>query len=400
MLLARKNYYLLRIFNYVIVIVFLILLNVEGKVDIYLELVLALLYILNSQLRLFTLEWTSRKGKIAFLLSIFLECILIVFLFKLLDVQLLVFLYIVILDLVLYIETKVALTFIGGIGLLSIFFEFTYTSERSLDRILFHGITFIAYTILGIFLKEEAGKKKRAQYLYDRVRRSEEKLMELNKDLELYSNTVEELTLLRERARVSRELHDSVGHSLSTLSIQLRAIKMLINKEPKIVEKMLETNIEFTKNALENVRRTVRELKPLEFEAYEGMFIIEELVKKFSKLTGIDVKLILSKEKCQLTAEQSQHLYHIIQESLNNAVRHGQAKNISISIQFLKEKLYLRIKDDGKGSSSLTPSFGLKGIEERIKKLKGTIEFYTELEKGFEMTITLPIFNEIDNSEK
>jgi len=145
---------------------------------------------------------------------------------------------------------------------------------------------------------------------------------------------------------------------------------------------------------LENVRRTVRELKPIEFEAYEGIFTIEEMVKGFSKLSGINVKLILSKEKWRLTSDQSHHLYRIIQESLSNSLRHGKAKNVSISIQFLKDKLYAHIKDDGKGCSELNPSFGLKGIKERITSMKGTIEFYTELGKGVEITITLPKYKE------
>lgn len=394
MVLTSKNYYVLRVFNYIILILLLILLNRQGKVDIYLELILVLLYILNSQSRLLTLQRTSKKGKAAFLLSILLECTITIFLFRLLGVHLFVLLYIVILDIILYFKNYLALTLIGALGLGSIFLELSYASENILDGILFNSISFVVFTLLGIYLKEEEGKKKQAQDLYDRLRTYEEKLEQANKELELYSNTIEELTLLRERTRVSRELHDSVGHSLSTLLIQLKAIKTLIQKKPEMAEEMIEINIQYVGEALENVRRTVRELKPIEFEAYEGIFTIEEMIKNFSTLTGVKVKLILSKEKWKLTSDQSHHLYRIIQESLSNAVRHGKAQNISISVQFLKDKLYAHIKDDGQGCSSLTPAFGLKGIEERIRTMKGSVEFYTEAGKGFEMTISLPKYAE------
>lgn len=394
MVLKSKNYYLLRVFNYIILIALLVLLNREGNVNIYLVLILSLIYILNSQLRVFTFENSNKKGKVFFLSSVLLECTITVFLFKLLGVHLFVLLYIVILDIILYFKNNLALTMIGALGACSIFLEFSYNSDEVIDGILFNSITFIIFTLLGIYLKEEETKKIKAQNLYDRLRISEEELEVVNKELEMYSNTVEELTLLRERTRVSRELHDSIGHSLSTLCIQLKAIKTLIHNKPEIAEKMLEANIKYTEDSLENVRRTVRELKPIEFEAYEGIFTIEEMIKNFSKLTGINVKLILSKEKWKLTSDQSHHLYRIIQESLSNALRHGKAKNVSISIQFLKDKLYTHIKDDGKGCSDLKPSFGLKGIKERITSMKGTIEFYTELEKGFEMTIALPKYRE------
>lgn len=394
MVLKSKNYYLLRVFNYIILIALLVLLNREGKVNIYLELILSLVYILNSQLRVYTFEKSNNNRKLIFLLSILLECTITVFLFKLLGVHLFVLLYIVILDIILYFKNNLALIMIGALGISSILLEISYSSDNVLDGILFNGISFMIFTLLGIYLKEEESKKRKAQNHYDRLRISEEELEKANKELEMYSNTVEELTLLRERTRVSRELHDSVGHYLSTLCIQLKAIKTLISNKPEMAEKMIESNIKYTEDTLENVRRTVRELKPVEFEAYEGIFTIEEMIKNFSKLTGINVKLILSKEKWKLTSEQSHNLYRIIQESLSNSLRHGKAKNVSISIQFLKGKLYTQIKDDGKGCSDLNPSFGLKGIKERISSMKGTIEFYTELEKGFEVTITLPKYRE------
>jgi signal transduction histidine kinase len=239
-------------------------------------------------------------------------------------------------------------------------------------------------------LHEERKRKITAQELYDQLRTSEDKLREAVSALEQYSSTIEELTLLRERTRISRELHDSVGHALSTLSLQLQAIHALMDKDPVQAKSMLSGISQFTKNALENVRRAVRELRPIEFDAYEGIFAIEELVRNFTKLTGIHTRLILSQNRYPMNSEQSHQLYQIIKESLSNSIRHGKANKITISIQFLEDAIYSQIKDDGAGCDSIHFGMGLKGMQERTMALGGEMHAYSKPEKGFEVVVTLP----------
>ena len=249
---------------------------------------------------------------------------------------------------------------------------------------------FTVVVLFSFLLSKELGRKRLAQTLYDQLRVSEEKLQEAYDTLENYSQTIEELTLLRERARISRELHDSVGHALSTTSIQLRAIKTLIEKDPEKAATMIEHLSTYSHEALENVRRTVRQLRPIEFEDYEGIFAIEELIKTFRKLTGVDVRLILSKVSYPMNSDQSHQLYRIIQECLSNSLRHGKATVIQVSIQFLTDSIYSQIKDNGEGCSQIQYGMGLNGIKERVDSLKGEMKIYTKPEQGFEMTIKLP----------
>ncbi|MFW6262473.1 MAG: sensor histidine kinase [Thermotogota bacterium] len=241
-----------------------------------------------------------------------------------------------------------------------------------------------------IFLAKELGRKRLAQRLYDQLRVSEEKLQEAYETLENYSQTIEELTLLRERTRISRELHDSVGHALSTTSIQLRAIKTLIGKDPEKAAVMIEHLSAYSHDALDNVRRTVQQLRPIEFEHYEGIFAIEELIKTFRKLTGVDVRLIVSKVSYPMNSDQSHQLYRIIQECLSNSLRHGKASMIQVSIQFLSDSIYSQIKDNGQGCTQIQYGMGISGIKERVDSLKGEMNIYTKRDQGFEVTIKLP----------
>ncbi len=120
--------------------------------------------------------------------------------------------------------------------------------------------SFIMLFILATYIKEENSGKLRAQKLYDKLRISEEKLKKANKDLESYANSIEELTVLRERNRISREIHDSVGHSLSTMIIQLGAIEKIAEKDGKLTSEMARNLGEFAKNSLGEVRCAVRAL--------------------------------------------------------------------------------------------------------------------------------------------
>lgn len=252
-------------------------------------------------------------------------------------------------------------------------------------------MTFICITFLGSeILSDQFVRKTEAQLLYDKLRISEEKLQAAYDDLAAYNASLEELTLLRERARISRELHDSVGHSLSTLIIQLNAVKSLIEINPQGCSSMLDELVTFTKTALENTRRAVRELKPIELEKYGFILSIKELCKKFEELTNIKITLLFSKESWNVNSDQGHQIYRIIQEALNNSARHGHSTEVNITLNFSNERLFISIKDNGIGSDTLSPSFGMKGMADRVETLKGTIDFESKKDKGFSIYINIP----------
>lgn len=99
---------------------------------------------------------------------------------------------------------------------------------------------------------------------------------------------------MKERNRISREIHDSVGHSLSTTIIQLNAIEKLLKDKPLISDLVHELR-EFVTESFQDVRRAISELKPIEYENYQNLLKIRELVNSFIKLTNINVRLTISK---------------------------------------------------------------------------------------------------------
>ncbi len=133
----------------------------------------------------------------------------------------------------------------------------------------------------------------------------------------------------------------------------------------------------------------VREMKPKEFEENEGILVIEELINKFKKLTGVDVRLSFTKERWSLNSDQTYVIYRIVQEFLSNSTRHGKATSIRIVMAFNPYKLIVTLKDNGIGAERIVEGIGFKSIRERVQEIGGTFDYSTSLGEGFLVKLEL-----------
>lgn len=338
------------------------------------------IFLINNQIRFFSLDNNFHKG-----ISFILEIIFTVIAYKWIGGYVIIYLILAAIDSNTLFNKPLKHIFNIGIILEGVILLFNESLElRFINIVLL--IVFIGILYL---IQDENEKKIEAQKLYDRLRISEEKLKSANRDLELYASSIEELTLLRERNRLSREIHDSVGHALSTIVIQLGAVERTIEKDQQVAKEVTKELRKFTQNSLNEVRMAIREIKPKEFEDYEGILIIEELIKNFKKLTGVEVRLAFTKEKWPLNSDQSFVIYRIIQEFLANSVRHGKATVIQIFMAFSDNKLAVTLKDNGTGTDSLIEGIGLKSMRERVTEIGGSFDYNTKLREGFLVKIEL-----------
>lgn len=356
---------------------------------IYGFIVVFLIYIINTQIRIYYL-----KGKNYKLYSIIFDFILCSIMYFYINNFIILYYFISILDAAIMMPKLYSYILLVVFSMVTSFetvkLPLKLNTAYNIINIFFNIMLICTIGFMGEKVNEEKRRKLEAQELYDKLRISEEKLKEAYEKLERYSETVEELSILRERNRISREIHDSVGHTLSAILIQLQALNYVVDKSNEQGISMINEMTIFVKNGIENVRRTVRQLKPTDFDRYEGVFAIEEMITKYKKLTGSEIRLIVSKEKRALSSDESFISYRIVQEALNNAIRHGHASLIEVSIQFFDDKLYIRIKDNGIGTDKINKSFGITGMEERVKKLGGSLEVQSEKNKGFEVTVNIP----------
>jgi signal transduction histidine kinase len=348
-------------------------------------IIFILIFIINNQLRFFSIERNTIK-----IASFVIELAMIVFAYKWMGGYPFAYLALAAIDSNIMFRNPTTLI---GNGLI-ISEVIIFSLKSGIEMRLVNIGTVIIVTAVLYLSNEEKDKKLQAQELYDRLKISEEKLKKAYKDLEVYAGSIEEITLLRERNRISREIHDSVGHSLSTIAIQLGAIEKIVERDSDSAKELTKALRNYTQNCLKDVRGAVREIKPKDFEAYEGILIIEELIKNFKKLTGVDVRLSFTKEKWPLNSDQAFVIYRIIQEFLANSVRHGKATVVHIMMAFSEYKLTITMKDNGEGAEKLKEGIGLKSIRERIHEIGGTFEYNTKIGEGFLAKI------EIDRAEK
>lgn len=204
----------------------------------------------------------------------------------------------------------------------------------------------------------------------------------------------EELAILRERNRISRDIHDSVGHSLSTILIQLQAIELLAKKDPDQASRMAHNLGDFGRESLAKIREALRELKPDSYSAYELVLILDELGRQTEKLSGLVVFFRYTGEVKPIGQDQGQALYWVTKEFMTNSTRHGQAKHIWLHLHFRKNELIYNLEDDGIGikeDSSFTPGIGMRSMRERIVECQGTWEWWSPEQKGLHMKIVMPL---------
>ena len=260
-----------------------------------------------------------------------------------------------------------------------------------LKVIFSYGVSIIILSFISSIIVKEQKSKLKVEELYNELRKSENQLIKANEELKAYADSIKELSVLKERNRISREIHDSVGHSLSTIMIQLCAIEKIAKENGEAASQMASNLRDFTKKGLEEIRKALKELKPKEFQEYETILAIENLTKEFSKLTGIGVKLTFTKTKWNLDEKTSLVLYRAIQEFLSNSAKHGKASKVNIFIHYNDDELIVTLQDNGIGTDQVKPGMGLTSLAERIKEIDGSLAYESKKGNGFFMRIVLRI---------
>lgn len=265
-------------------------------------------------------------------------------------------------------------------------------------RFLFYGtrnllvslneILFILFMVLEIKdWNEEHGKIRE---LNQRLLKTSEELQLTNVRLEEYARRSDQAARIRERNRLAREIHDILGHALTGIELGLKACLEIFTHDPGRVKTQLEKISVLARSGVEDVRRSVHELKADSDEGGNFLEALELLVAGIDGCTGSHIKLFVEGEAIGLPALAEEALYRAAQESLTNAIGHGEADLVELSVGFNPETVELAVRDNGKGCAKIVPGFGLQHMRERAESLGGQVLF-TNLEHGFLVRISLPL---------
>ena len=211
-------------------------------------------------------------------------------------------------------------------------------------------------------------------------------LAQSNVKLAEYANTLEQLAVSRERNRMARELHDTLAHSLSAVSIQLEALDALWESDPLAARKTLSLSRDVTRRGLLETRRALGALRASPLEDLGLALAIRDLAETTAGRAGLQLCLDVPPELGQLPSFTEQGMYRIAEEALNNTARHANAHTLSVSLKRDTRQIMLLLVDDGLGFDPAKPAqdghFGLLGMRERAALCHGTLRIDSAPGKG------------------
>ena len=223
-------------------------------------------------------------------------------------------------------------------------------------------------------------------------RSQHDQLVQANKKLKKFALTSEKLAQTQERNRLARELHDTLAHTLSSTSVQLEAIKTLFDSNPKQAKVLLDQSLDNTKNGLSETRRALVDLRSSELEAYGLTQAIRNIVFSAAERGGFSAKFHLDKGLDFLPDEISHSIYRIVQEAIENILRHSNATKVTVTLLSEDDRIKLSIKDNGKGFNPKKikkEHLGIRGMRERIEMLSGKFDIVSNEKSGTEITVTI-----------
>jgi signal transduction histidine kinase len=196
-------------------------------------------------------------------------------------------------------------------------------------------------------------------------------------ELEAAQQREAELAVLRERERLARDLHDSLGHALVALSVQLEAIQRLYRVDPEAASAQVEDMKALTRSSMDDLRRSLAGLRAPGLEEHPLRPALQALCVDFGQHTGLEVTCQVDEGADNLRPALAEALWRVAQEALTNVERHAQARTVQVSLGCEPRSATLCVADDGvglpPGAEARSDRFGLRGMRERVEGLGGTL---------------------------
>jgi len=239
-------------------------------------------------------------------------------------------------------------------------------------------------------------QKERAELLLRQLGESNAELEQAHTQLQEYANEVEELAIVRERTRLAREIHDTLGHYLSILNIQLETISKLQERDPaRAAVEIIEAR-RVTAQSMQEVRNAVAALRPTSIATLSLTEALSQLGKEFERnVPATTLTPDLETELPVLSPDISLALYRVVQEALTNIRKHAQASKVLVRLRYEDDALELLVLDNGHGVSKVDAQqqgggFGLVGLRERIELLGGQVSHGPAEQGGYRVTVRVP----------
>jgi signal transduction histidine kinase len=201
------------------------------------------------------------------------------------------------------------------------------------------------------------------------------------------------LAVVEERNRIARELHDSVSQNLFGISLNLKTLKYLLNRDPKKAVSTIEQLQEMVAEIQSEMRLMIYELQPAALSEKGFFEALENLAGLFKARYNLEINCHFTGEEDRLDNKRQLMFYRILQESLNNVARHANARKVKVLLEAKNGRGQLTVKDDGKGFDlaeiNEEKHLGVRGMRERVNEVGGEFWIESALGKGTKVFVKM-----------
>ena len=209
-----------------------------------------------------------------------------------------------------------------------------------------------------------------------------------NRELNSYLALSEKIAEDRERKRIAREIHDTLGHALTGISAGIDAVKVLVDIDTNRAKEQLNNVSVVVRDGIRDVRGSLNKMRPGALENNTLKEALIKIIREYEAISNLEIHLLYKWDNIDLDIAKEDIVFRVIQESITNSVRHGHAKTIWIELLEEEEAYVMTIQDDGVGFDELHYGYGLKQMQERLMIIGGSVRF--ENRDGFYTHIKIP----------
>ena len=262
----------------------------------------------------------------------------------------------------------------------------------------FDSVTIIViFTLLLVFMQVIAGHIDRDQRSRQQMRQLLAELEASHRQLQDYAGRVAALAAAAERNRLARDIHDSLGHYLTAISIQLEKAQLYRGRNPEEADQAIRDAKQTAQAALRDVRQSVSTLRGAE-DKFSLRQSLADLVDRMDA-GPLEIDYRVAGDETDYADPILTTLFRVAQEGLTNVQKHAQARHVLLDVQLGEKAACLKLRDDGTGFNTATLTemaaspdhgFGIQGLQERLELVRGQMSISSDPQHGTELIVTVP----------
>ena len=224
-------------------------------------------------------------------------------------------------------------------------------------------------------LRSALRKRESAEAEVVHLREGVQQIVQANVGFQELAADVEQTSMRRERLRITREIHDIVGYTLTNQTMVLQAAVVLLDRDHEKLRELLASAEESARSGLQEVRQALRQLRVGAERPLAFLNRLNQLCRTFERATSVRVELSGAQTPDLLAPNVELVLYRMVQEGLTNAFLHGKATRVSVGLGLDDEALTVHLADNGSGAEEVTEGIGLTGMRERLGAFGGVLDY-------------------------